>query len=104
VIRALRSFAAFWYDFLIGDDWRIAAGVALALAVTALLVYLGVSAWWVLPVAVLRTLRARTGAPPATASVEASGSVHCVRSSRSGTTSSSATTGGSPWGSPRRWR
>jgi len=53
VIRALRSFAAFWYDFLIGDDWRIAAGVALALAVTALLVYLGVSAWWVLPVAVL---------------------------------------------------
>ncbi len=53
MIRALRSFAAFWYDFLIGDDWRIAAGVALALAVTALLVYLGVSAWWVLPVAVL---------------------------------------------------
>ncbi|TMM36005.1 MAG: hypothetical protein E6F99_17450 [Actinobacteria bacterium] len=52
-MRALRSFAAFWYDFLIGDDWRIAAGVALALAVTALLVYLGVSAWWVLPVAVL---------------------------------------------------
>ena len=53
MIRALRSFAAFWYDFLIGDDWRIAAGVALALAVTALLVYLSVSAWWVLPVAVL---------------------------------------------------
>lgn len=51
--RALRSFAAFWYDFVIGDDWRVAVGVVLALAVTALLGYLGVDAWWLLPVAVL---------------------------------------------------
>ena len=33
----LRSFGAFWYDFVIGDDWRGAAVVACALALTALL-------------------------------------------------------------------
>jgi hypothetical protein len=26
------SFLRFWYDFVIGDDWKIAAGVVLALA------------------------------------------------------------------------
>ena len=36
--RWLRSFGAFWDDFIIGDDWRGAAVVAAALAATALLV------------------------------------------------------------------
>ncbi|MBM9508676.1 hypothetical protein [Actinacidiphila acididurans] len=30
-MRFLRAFARFWYDFVIGDDWKIAAGVACAL-------------------------------------------------------------------------
>ena len=38
MLRALRGFAAFWYDFIVGDDWRIAAGVALLLAGGAALV------------------------------------------------------------------
>lgn len=29
----LRSFGRFWYDFVIGDDWKIAAGVVVALVV-----------------------------------------------------------------------
>jgi hypothetical protein len=33
--RWLRSFGAFWWDFIVGDDWRVAAGVVAALAVTA---------------------------------------------------------------------
>ena len=37
--RWLRSFGAFWYDFVIGDDWRGAAVVAGGLAATALLVH-----------------------------------------------------------------
>ncbi len=32
--RRLRAFAAFCYDFVIGDDWRVALGVALSLAGT----------------------------------------------------------------------
>ena len=48
----LRRFAAFWYDFIVGDDWRIAVGVAAALIVTALLAAQSVSTWWLLPLAV----------------------------------------------------
>ena len=34
----VRGFLRFWYDFLVGDDWRIAAGVVLVLAAGAALV------------------------------------------------------------------
>ena len=55
--RWLRSFGAFWYDFVIGDDWRGAAVVAVALAAIALLVHVaGVNAWWLLPAAVIAAL------------------------------------------------
>ena len=36
--RSLRGFLRFWYDFIVGDDWRIAAGVLLVLAAGAALV------------------------------------------------------------------
>jgi hypothetical protein len=44
------------WDFVVGDDWRTAIGVALALALTALVVAAGVSAWWVMPLAVFGLL------------------------------------------------
>jgi hypothetical protein len=57
VSRWLRSFGAFWYDFIIGDDWRGAAVVAVALAATALLAHVAlVNAWWLLPAAVIAAL------------------------------------------------
>jgi hypothetical protein len=37
-VRFLSGFARFWWDFIIGDDWRIAAGVVVVLAGGALLV------------------------------------------------------------------
>ena len=56
-MKWLRSFGAFWYDFIIGDDWRGAAVVAAALAATALLVHVAsVNAWWLLPIAVIAAL------------------------------------------------
>jgi hypothetical protein len=55
-LRYLRSFGAFWWDFVVGDDWRVAAGVAGALAATAVLVQWGVNAWWLLPAAVVLVL------------------------------------------------
>jgi hypothetical protein len=48
----LRSFSLFWWNFVVGDDWFVAAGIALALAGLALLVDRGVDAWWLLPPAV----------------------------------------------------
>jgi len=35
----VKAFFAFWYDFLIGDDWGIAVGVVVALALTALVAH-----------------------------------------------------------------
>jgi hypothetical protein len=54
----VKRFARFWWDFIVGDDWRVAAGVAFALAVTALLDAADVPAWWFLPVAVAALLYA----------------------------------------------
>lgn len=44
-----------WYfvTFIIGDDWRVAATIAVALLATWGLVEAGVLAWWLLPLAVL---------------------------------------------------
>ena len=36
-MRAIRAFGQFWYDFIIGDDWKIAVAVVSALAVLAAL-------------------------------------------------------------------
>jgi hypothetical protein len=44
------------WDFVVGDDWRVALGVAVAIAVTALIATTTVAAWWVLPVGVVALL------------------------------------------------
>jgi hypothetical protein len=57
MLRALKSFGAFWYDFVIGDDWHVTAIVVAALALTALLVHVaGVNVWWLLPLAAFAAL------------------------------------------------
>jgi hypothetical protein len=38
VVRFVVGFGRFWWDFIIGDDWKIAAGVAAVLAAAAALV------------------------------------------------------------------
>jgi hypothetical protein len=32
-VNALKAFGHFWYDFIVGDDWKIAVAVVSALAV-----------------------------------------------------------------------
>ncbi|KAA1395307.1 hypothetical protein [Aeromicrobium ginsengisoli] len=36
-MKLLKAFGLFWYDFIIGDDWKIAAYVVAALVVVAVL-------------------------------------------------------------------
>jgi hypothetical protein len=56
-MRRIRAFGAFLYDFVIGDDWWVAAGVALALALTYLLAHAAaVTAWWTVPVVLIALL------------------------------------------------
>jgi hypothetical protein len=55
-VRYIAGFFRFWYEFIVGDDWRVAAGVVAALALTSLLTRGGVDAWWLLPLAVVLVL------------------------------------------------
>jgi len=50
------AFVRFWYDFIVGDDWRIAVAVAAAIGLTALLAHNGVDDWWLMLVAVIAVL------------------------------------------------
>jgi hypothetical protein len=47
------AFARFWYHFIIGDDWTVAAAVVAGLGVTALLNARGVPVWWLVPLVVI---------------------------------------------------
>jgi hypothetical protein len=49
VSSRLRAFGAFVYDFVIGDDWVVAAGVEVGLLGTWGLHSAGVVSWWLLP-------------------------------------------------------
>ncbi len=51
VVRWIRAFVGFWVDFVVGDDWTVAATVLAALLATWGLVAAGVPAWWLLPAA-----------------------------------------------------
>ena len=55
-MSAVQSLLRFMWDFVIGDDWRVAVGVAVALGVTALIAGTSVAAWWILPVSVAALL------------------------------------------------
>jgi hypothetical protein len=52
----LRAFALGAWDFIVGDDWRTAVGVVMALGVTALVASASIAAWWIAPVMVLALL------------------------------------------------
>ena len=52
----VRAFLRFWWDFVVGDDWRIAVGLVVALGATGLLVNQDIAAWWLLPLAVIGLL------------------------------------------------
>jgi uncharacterized membrane protein len=45
-VRLIGGFLFFWYDFIIGDDWRVAAGVVLGFFATHAI---GMSGWWMMP-------------------------------------------------------
>jgi hypothetical protein len=56
VAKRLRAFAAFWYDFVVGDDWLVAAGVVASLGVTYALSQAAVPAWWLVPLSLVLLL------------------------------------------------
>jgi hypothetical protein len=57
-VRKLAQFGKFWYNFIIGDDWRIAVGVVVTVAVVFIAAHHGFNWWWLLPLAVVLLLAA----------------------------------------------
>ncbi len=51
-MKWLAQFGRFCYDFLIGDDWRLAVGVVVTISGVFVIAHHGVNAWWLLPTAV----------------------------------------------------
>lgn len=55
-MRLVLVFLRFWYDFIVGDDWLVAAGIVGAIGLTALIADRGAQAWWVMPLCVVALL------------------------------------------------
>jgi hypothetical protein len=49
VVRWLSAVGRFFYRFVVGDDWTVAAVMLLALVITAELIANGIDAWWLVP-------------------------------------------------------
>ena len=54
-LAALKSFVDFWVDFIVGDDWRIAAAIVVAFVITANLTVSALT-WATIPVFVALSL------------------------------------------------
>jgi hypothetical protein len=55
-MNRLQAFFLGVWDFIVGEDWRTALGVVLSLGLTSLVAETSVSAWWIMPPAVLALL------------------------------------------------
>ena len=60
-MKGMRAFARFWYDFIVGDDWRLAGGVVIVVPGVYVAAHDGLNAWWLLPVAVATVLAVSVG-------------------------------------------
>ncbi len=72
------AFGRFWYRFIVGDDWTVAAAVAAGLLLTALLNAVGIQAWWLVPIIVVTmvavSLRRHSGSAASAARTAPAGS------------------------------
>jgi len=53
LLSCVIAFGRFWYRFIVGDDWTLAAAVAVGLLATAALDSADIPAWWLVPLLVV---------------------------------------------------
>jgi hypothetical protein len=53
LLLSVKKFGAFWFDFLIGDDWRGTVIVLAAFTLTHQLAGENLVSWWVLPLGIV---------------------------------------------------
>jgi hypothetical protein len=52
----MRGAALGVWDFVVGDDWRVALGIVVMLGLTAVVAALGLPAWWLSPIVTIAIL------------------------------------------------
>jgi len=52
----VRNFLRFWYDFIVGDDWVIAVGIAATMVAAWLLEESSFPSWWLFVLAIVGLL------------------------------------------------
>jgi hypothetical protein len=57
----MRGLALGIWEFVVGDDWRVALGIVAMLAATAVIAALDLPAWWLSPIATLAILHRSVG-------------------------------------------
>jgi hypothetical protein len=55
-MRYLKAFGRFWYDFVVGDDWRVLVVVVAGIGCVALIAHRWFDAWWLLPALITAAL------------------------------------------------
>jgi hypothetical protein len=53
----MRSIGLGLWEFVVGDDWRVALGISVMLGVTAVIAAADLPAWWLSPIATLLILQ-----------------------------------------------
>ena len=56
MVAWLAGFGRFWYRFIVGDDWLLAAAVVLGLVADYVLLRASYQAWWLLPIVVVAAM------------------------------------------------
>jgi len=60
-MKYLKQFGLFCWDFVVGDDWRLAAGVVVGVGLSYVLAHRGMNAWWLLPALIVVGLALSVG-------------------------------------------
>jgi hypothetical protein len=56
IVKFVRAFFTFWYNFIVGDDWTVAAATAITLGFLVFLAHEHRNVWWLLPLVVVAVL------------------------------------------------
>jgi hypothetical protein len=71
-MRYLKQFGLFCWDFVVGDDWRLAGSAIASVGITLLLAHHGMNVWWMLPILIVAAVALSVGMVARSARTQAS--------------------------------
>jgi hypothetical protein len=71
-MRYLKQFGLFCWDFVVGDDWRLAGSAIASVGLSFLLAHHGMNVWWMLPILTVAAVALSVGRVARSAATQAS--------------------------------